>query len=134
PGGAGFPGGGGEFGGETGVPDDPIDALVVRRDAWRLMTLANAVEAADGSRGLATLLAANAADGAKTIAKVLREAAVSLHESPDATSLKQALEDIERAAPAAAGPAVPKPAAATGDPPAAGGVPAAANDPFNTGN
>ena len=36
------------------------------------MTLANAVEAADGSRGLATLLAADAAGGAKTIAKVLR--------------------------------------------------------------
>jgi hypothetical protein len=134
PGGAGFPGGGGEFGGNAGVPDDPIDALVVRRDAWRLMTLANAVEAADGSRGLATLLAANAADGAKTIAKVLREAAVSLHESPDATSLKQALVAIERVAQAAAGPAVPKPTAAAGDPPAAGGVPAAANDPFNTGN
>ena len=134
PGGGGFPGGGGEFGGGAGVPDDPIDALVVRRDAWRLMTLANAVEAADGSRGLATLLAADAADGAKAIAKVLREAAVSLDQSPDATSLKRALEDIERVAPAAAGPAVPKPAAAAGDPPAAGGVPAAANDPFNTGN
>ena len=134
PGGAGFPGGGGEFGGSAGVPDDPIDALVVRRDAWRLMTLANAVEAADGSRGLATLLAANAADWAKAIAQTLREAAVSLHESPDATSLKQALVAIERVAPAAAGPAVPKPAAAAGDPPAAGGVPAAANDPFNTGN
>jgi hypothetical protein len=49
------------------------------------MTLANAVEAADGSRGLATLLAADAAGGAKTIAKVLREAAVSLDQSPDAT-------------------------------------------------
>lgn len=134
PGGGGFPGGGGEFGGDAGVPDDPIDVLVVRRDAWRLMTLANAVEAADGSRGLATLLAANAADGAKMIAKVLREAAVSLDQSPDATSLKQALADIERVAPAAAGPAVPKPAAAAGDPAAAGGVPAAANDPFNTGN
>ena len=124
PGGVGFPGGGGEFGGGAGVPDDPIDALVVRRDAWRLMTLANAVEAADGSRGLATLLAADAADGAKAIAKLLREAAVSLDESPDATSLKRALADIERVAPAAA----------AGDPPAAGGVPAAANDPFNTGN
>ena len=98
------------------------------------MTLANAVEVADGSRGLATLLAADAADGAKRIAKVLREAAVSLDESPDATSLTRALADIERVAPAAAGPAVPKPAAAAGDPPAAGGVPAAANDPFNTGN
>jgi hypothetical protein len=134
PGGGGFPGGGGEFGGGAGVPDDPIDALVVRRDAWRLMTLANAVEAADGSRGLATLLAANAADGAKAIAQTLREAAVSLDRSPDATSLRQALAAIQRAAPAAAGPAVPKPASAAGDPPAAGGVPAAANDPFNTGN
>ena len=73
------------------------------------MTLANAVEAADGSRGLATLLAADAADGAKTMAKVLREAAVSLHESPDAKSLKQALEDIERAAPAAATGDTPQP-------------------------
>ena len=98
------------------------------------MTLANAVEAADESRGLATLLAANAANGAKTMAKVLREAAVSLDRSPDATSLKQALAAIERVAPAAAGPTVPKPAAAAGDPPATGGVPAAANDPFNTGN
>ena len=109
PGGVGFPGGGGELGGGAGVPDDPIDALVVRRDAWRLMTLANAVEAADESRGLATLLAANAANGAKTMAKVLREAAVSLDRSPDATSLKQALEDIERTAPAAATGDTPQP-------------------------
>jgi len=73
------------------------------------MTLANAVEAADESRGLATLLAADAADGAKTMAKVFREAAVSLDRSPDATSLKQALEDIERAAPAAATGDTPQP-------------------------
>jgi hypothetical protein len=73
------------------------------------MTLANAVEAADESRGLATLLAANAANGAKTMAKVLREAAVSLDRSPDATSLKQALEDIERTAPAAATGDTPQP-------------------------
>jgi hypothetical protein len=123
---------GGEFGGAAAAPAEelPIDALVVRRDAWRLMTLANAVSSGDGSTGLVSLATGDAVARGQTLAQTLRDSATALDQSPDATVVKQALTDLERlgrvAAPAAAGT------------PAAAGQPAAdkpvANDPFGTGN
>lgn len=125
----GFPGAGGEFG--AGVPvDDPIDSLVVRRDAWRLMKLATAVATADGTAGLASLLADDTAARAKSIAKTLQESAISLDQSPDAAAMKQAFAAIERLG-QAAGPRAPptaKPAAAPATAPATG------SDPFGAGN
>ena len=130
----GFPGGVGEFGAAPGTTavDDPMEPLVVRRDAWRLWKLAMAVATPDGAAGLAALLDDAAATRAKTVAATLREAATALDESPDTAAVKQALVAIERLAQAAAPsrPGAPKPAAA------APGGPAAppGNDPFGTGN
>ena len=129
----GFPGGLGEFGAAPGTTvDDPMEPLVVRRDAWRLSKLATAVATPDGAAGLAALLDDAAATRAKTVAATLREAATALDESPDTAAVKQALVAIERLAQAAAPsrPGAPKPAAA------APGGPAAppGNDPFGTGN
>ena len=128
---------GGEFGGAGAAPAEelPIDLLVVRRDAWRLMTLANAVASGDGSTGLVSLATGDAVARGQALAKTLRDSASALDQSPDATVIKQAITDLERlgrvAAPAAAG----VPAAGT---PAAAGQPAAekpaANDPFGAGN
>jgi len=122
----GFPGAGGEFGAGAAV-EDPIDALVVRRDAWRLMTLATAVATADGTAGLASLLADEAAAQAKRIAQTLRESALSLDQSPDAAAMKLAFTAIEQVAGSRA-PAAAKPAAAPATEPAAG------SDPFGAGN
>jgi hypothetical protein len=125
----GFPGAGGEFGAGATV-EDPIDSLVVRRDAWRLMTLATAVATADGTAGLASLLADDAAARAKGIAQTLRESAISLDQSPDAAAMKQAFAAIERTGQAAGSraPAATKPAATPATEPAAG------SDPFGAGN
>lgn len=96
----GFPPAPGAFGeglgGPTATLDDPIDELVVRRDAWRLMTLATAVAKADGGGGLAALLTDAPATWAKTVAKTLRDMARALDESPDTASMKEALAAIER--------------------------------------
>lgn len=129
---------GGEFGGGGVAPADeiPIDLLVVRRDAWRLVTLANAVSSGDGSTGLVSLATGDAVARGQALAQTLRDSAMALDQSPDATAVKQAIADLERlgrvAAPAAAG----VPAAAST--PAAAGQPAAdkpaANDPFGAGN
>jgi hypothetical protein len=134
--GAPFPGASG-FGEGTGVAPvgDPIDLLVVGRDAWRLMTLANAVGTADGSRGLATLLAGPTAAPAIALAQALRDAATDLEQMPDAATMKQSLVSLEQVAvarPPAATPTKPAtaPAATPPEAPAAeSGEPAAA-DPF----
>lgn len=126
----GFPGAGGEFGAGGVTVDDPIDSLVVRRDAWRLMTLATAVSTSDGSAGLASLLTDDAATRAKKIALVLRESALALDQSPDAGSMKQALTAIEQLG-QAAGPRTPAATKPT-VPPAT--EPAVGADPFSTGN
>jgi len=130
----GFPGGVGEFGAAPGTTavDDPMEPLVVRRDAWRLGKLATAVATPDGAAGLAALLDDAAATRAKTVAATLRESATALDESPDTAAVKEVLAAIERLAQAAAParPGAPKPAAA-----APGGAAAPpANDPFGTGN
>jgi len=125
----GFPGAGGDFGAGATV-EDPIDSLVVRRDAWRLMTLATAVATADGTVGLASLLTDDTAARAKKISQTLRESALSLDQSPDAAAMKQAFAAIERLGQAAGSrsPAATKPAAAPATEPAAG------SDPFGAGN
>ena len=126
----GFPGAGGEFGTGGVTVDDPIDSLVVRRDAWRLMTLATAVATADGAAGLASLLTDDAATRAKKIALVLRESALALEQSPDAGSMKQSLTAIEQLGQAAGS----RPAAATKPAAAPANEPAVGTDPFSTGN
>jgi hypothetical protein len=126
-----------EFGGPRGIPgmgdgpgatiadmEPPLDSLVGRRDAWRLMTLANAIQARD--RGLAALLLGDEKAAAEKLAEVLREAATNLDGMPDTATMKEALAAVERVAKPAAGPARTTPAGAADDDPA----PAGANDPF----
>lgn len=136
--GPGFPGAPSEFGGAAGggvqAVDDPIDELVVRRDAWRLMTLATAVATADGTAGLSSLLAADAASRGRAISQALRESALMLDRSLDAASMKQAFAAIERLGAAAATPPGRRPAAAPADRPATPAEPPAGNDPFGPGN
>ena len=86
------------------------------------MKLATAVATADGTAGLASLLADDAAARAKSIAKTLQESAISLDQSPDAAAMKQAFAAIERLG-QAAGPRAPATA-----------KPAAGSDPFGAGN
>jgi len=127
--GAPFPGQQGGFGEGVGFAPvgDPIDLLVVRRDAWRLVTLANAISDATGSRGLATLAAGPAAAQATTLAQALRAAAASLQQMPDAATMKQALTSLEQA-PVAPGTATPSKPAGTAA--AAEAAEPPANDPF----
>lgn len=125
----------GEFGNAGGAAtvEDPIDTLVIRRDAWRLMTLANALASPDGTSGLASLATAAAAPRVRAAADALRQSAQALDQTPDAAVVKQTLADLQRLArPAAAA------GAASGSGPAATPQPAvqqpAAGDPFGAGN
>ena len=110
---------------ETDEP--PMDLLVVRRDAWRLVRLADAILAEEGSSGLATLLAGPGKAAAGQCAAALRTAGKSLDASPDAASVRTALENIEQAAAPAAAPA---PAAAARPAAPAAAEKPAENDPF----
>lgn len=118
----GLPGSGFGFGGDAAAAQ-PADAgaipeQVARRDAWRLVALADAVLTADGKRGLATL-AGKAADGAAALAAVLRENGISLDASPTEDTVVAALESLRAPqATAAPRPAQPadKPVAPTPEP------------------
>lgn len=94
----------------------PIETLVVRRDAWRLATLGNAVATADGAKGLVTLLPAAGKATATRLAAALRDWADALDQTPDAATMKQAIEALAKAGqqPAATKPATP-PAAKPAD-------------------
>lgn len=129
--GFGMPGGAGEFGGAGKPAGDAatLDTLVVRRDAWRLATLANAVQPAEGG-GLASLIPAAGRSAAQTLATTLREAAQSLDRFPDMDTLAGAIDSLGKAARPEepvrpAKPAAAEPAEPTGSAPAA-------SDPFAT--
>ena len=125
--GAGMPGAtSGEFGGvdtATKPTGAPIETLVVRRDAWRLATLADAVATADGAKGLVSLSPAAGKATATRLAAALRDWADALGQTPDAATMKQAIEALAKAGQTAA----PKPAPAAAKP--ADAPPA--NDPFD---
>ncbi|MFM8735899.1 MAG: hypothetical protein ACKOC8_11975 [Pirellulales bacterium] len=99
----------------------PVEPLVVRRDAWRLATLGDAVGSADGTKGLVTVLPAAGKPAATRLAATLRDWAAALGQSPDAATLKQAIAALTKAAP---------PAAAT--PPATVAPPVPADEPAST--
>jgi len=100
--------GGGEFAGAGGMrpdfgippgggqavaakPAPPVEPTVLERDAWRLATLASAVQPVGKGRGI-VLVGGDVAGDAKTFASRLRENAVILHEwihpKPDASTKK----------------------------------------------
>lgn len=129
--------GGGRFAGEGmfgGLPgDDPTEAdedavlpLACLRNAWRLMTLADALQPAQGSTGLVPLLQGDAAAEAIDVATMLRKQGQALLATPDEATLEKALKQL-KSLQGAARPAGP---AAAGN--AADGAPAA-GDPADEG-
>lgn len=118
------------FGGPLGAPAaanaDGMAEQIVRRDAWRMATLADAILDADGDRGLAKLLGKDG-EAAAALATTLRENALSLDAEPTESGVAAALESL--AAPQAAAAAKPAPAA---DKPAPGATePEPAASPFD---
>jgi hypothetical protein len=94
---------------------------VARRDAWRLVTLADAVLTADEERGLAKL-AGKDGEAAATLATALRENGVAIDAMPVEETLVAALDALrapaEAATPKPAQPAAP-PAVKPASPPEA---------------
>lgn len=94
-------------------PSEPqLESLLIRRDAWRLSQLADAIARTDG-QGLARLLDADAAAAARFAADALRKAAGGLDATPDLATCKQALDEIREVGGDAA---TAKPAAGTDKP------------------
>lgn len=67
-----------------------------RRDAWRLATLADALDPGDGAGGLARV-AGPTADAATALAATLRQAAAGLDQRPDAVALRAAVQALAAA-------------------------------------
>lgn len=92
----------GNRGEEVGIPEQ-----VVRREAWRLFTLAGSLDGGDGAivtatsgggKGLAGAAKAPLAEKARTLAAVLREEASSLDGDPTERTLVASLERLRPAA------------------------------------
>jgi hypothetical protein len=108
--GPGFPGPPTDFGMQAGgaaMDQLAIPEQACRRDAWRLVALADAIAASNGTTGLATLLG-NAAGPATQLAAALRDGGMAIDQTPDESSVTAALAMLK----APATPAPTKPAAA----------------------
>jgi hypothetical protein len=111
---------------QVGIPAaagvDPADKSLAipeqacRRNAWRIVTLADAIDAGEGRPGLAALLGPAAAP-AKQLAATLRDAGLAIDQSADEQSVVTAIKSIKAPAqspaaapaqPAAAAPEEPK--------------------------
>ncbi len=89
-----------------------IPEQACRRNAWRLVTFADAIDSGDGRPGLAALLGASAAP-AQQLAATLRDAGLAIDQTPDEESVVAAIKAIKAPAQAPAGGAAPaQPAAA----------------------
>ncbi len=122
--------GGGIFGGEPapggadgGAPQlgvrpvdpDAVPERACRRNAWRLVSLADAIQP-EGSKdaGIASALSGDAAAKAIELATVLRSQGIAIETTPDEASVKAALAAIEAISePAGAEPPVPAPGTPT---------------------
>jgi len=123
------------FGGTTATDGSPaatretpprttLAELACRRNAWRLVTLADAIATEDGSGGLATLLG-QSGDPARKLAADLRTAGLEIDANPTEDAVAAATAALEPAAPAAVAPAAaPQPAAEKP------GEPTTPTDPF----
>jgi hypothetical protein len=130
PGGGGMFGGGGLFGqpGMLGTPaaggglegeqpmlpttidKDAVPVLACRRDAWRLVTLADAIKPEGSGGGGIAMVLGDAAAPAVELATILRREGLAIHEQPDEASLKAALAALAppaEPAPEAMAPASP---------------------------
>jgi len=110
--------GGGRFAGEgmfgglpaddaTEADEDAVLPLACLRNAWRLTTLADAVQPAQGSTGLVPLLQGDAAAEAIDLATMLRQQGRALLATPDEATLEKALKLLKslQGAARSAGPA-----------------------------
>ena len=101
----------------AGGSDPAANSLAIpeqacRRDAWRLVTLADAIDPGNGRPGLAALLGDSAAP-AQQLAATLRDAGLVIDQTPDEESVVAAIKAIKAPAQAPAGGAAPaQPAAA----------------------
>ena len=107
PGGPGPPTDFGMQAGGAAMDQLAIPEQACRRDAWRLVALADAIAASNGTTGLATLLG-NAAGPATQLAAALRDGGMAIDQTPDEASVTAALAMLK----APATPAPTKPAAA----------------------
>jgi hypothetical protein len=142
PGGGGFLGGG-FFGGEPpagadapiGAPSvvdpDAVLSLACRRNAWRLVSLADAIqpEASKGS-GIASGLSGDAAAVALELATVLREQGLAIDTVPDEQSVKAALAALEGLATPAGAPEPGAPAETPSEQTEPQATPPSADSPF----
>jgi hypothetical protein len=94
------PAGGSDPAANTGLA---IPEQACRRNAWRLVTLADAIDSGDGGPGLAALLGQSAAP-AKQLAAALREAGLAIDQTPDEESVVAAIKTIKTPAQAPAQP------------------------------
>lgn len=83
-----------------------IPEQACRRNAWRLVTLAEAIDPGDGRPGLAALLG-EAAAPAKQLAATLRDAGMVIDQAPDEESVVAAIKAIKAPAQAPPGGAAP---------------------------
>lgn len=98
----------------AGGSDPAVSGLAVpeqacRRNAWRLVTLADAIDSGDARPGLAALLGPAAAP-AKQLAATFRDAGMAIDQTPDEESVVAAIKAIKapaQAPPRAAAPAQP---------------------------
>jgi hypothetical protein len=97
------PAGGSDPAANTGLA---IPEQACRRNAWRLVTLADAIDSGDGGPGLAALLGQSAAP-AKQLAAALRDAGMAIDQTPDEESVVAAIKSIKTPAQAPAGAPVP---------------------------
>jgi len=105
---------GAEFagGGDPAVSGLAVPEQACRRNAWRLVTLADAIDSGDGRPGLASLLGGSAAP-AKQLAATLRDAGLAIDQTPDEESVVAAITAIKAPPqPQADAPAAAQPAAA----------------------
>jgi hypothetical protein len=94
------------------APDAGIPEQACRRNAWRLVTLADAIDPGVDRKGLAALLGPGAA-AAKQFAATLRDSGMAIDQTPDEQAVAAALAAID---PRAAAPAPSKPQAPAAEP------------------
>jgi hypothetical protein len=114
----------GESGEVAPLDEDGVPALACRRNAWRLVTLADALKPEAGTGGIAALLDGDAAAEALELASTLRRQAREILAHPVEETIKQAVEALQKAL-------LQEPAKA-GVPPASGAVEAGSDpSPFD---
>jgi hypothetical protein len=127
PGGA--DGGDGQLGVQPVMDPDAVPGRACRHNAWRLVSLADAIQPeASKDAGIASVLAGDAAAKAIELATVLRAQGLAIETAPDEASVKAALEAIAALA-SPAQPDDPGAAEATPAQPAPPTTPPA-NSPF----